>query len=129
MLQDTLDSTLLSLQTVDTMKPEYLAHALTAGLLLSLASASSPAADPANGQTLARQCSVCHGKNGIATDPEAPNLAAQSSLYLEKSLKDFREGVRQDRRMSLMAKNLTDEQIKDLAAWYSSFTVSVTLPE
>ncbi len=80
-------------------------------------------------RALSKQCSVCHGKNGIANDPEVPSLAAQSSLYIEKSLKDFRAGIRQDRRMSLMAQNLTDEQIEDLAAWYSSFTVEVTMPE
>lgn len=87
------------------------------------------AADVANGQILSRQCTVCHGKNGIGNDPEVANLAGQSSLYLEKSLKDYRSGARQDRRMSLIAQNLTDEQIKDLAAWYASFVVEVTVPE
>lgn len=112
------------------MKNPYLsACLLSAAFVLNLASVSSQAADPANGQTLSRQCSVCHGKDGIANDPEVPSLAGQSSLYLEKSLKDFRDGIRQDRRMSLMAQNLTDEQIKDLAAWYSSFKVEVTMPE
>ena len=109
--------------------PYFTASSLTVALLLSLSSVASYAADPANGQSLSKQCSVCHGKNGIANDPEVPSLAAQSSLYIEKSLKDFRDGVREDRRMSLMAQNLTDEQIKDLAAWYSSFTVEVTMPE
>jgi len=98
-------------------------------LLLSALTSVAVAADPANGQILARQCSVCHGKMGIASDPEMPSLAGQSELYLEKSLKDFRSGIREDRRMSLMAQSLTDEQIKDLAAWYSSFTVEVSRPD
>jgi len=100
-----------------------------AGAALCIATTHLHAADPANGQVLARQCSVCHGKMGVANDPEMPNLAGQSAFYLEKSLKEFRSGVRQDRRMSLMAQNLSDADIKDLAAWYASFIIEVTAPE
>ena len=109
---------------------------MTAGLLrlmttLAVAGAATAtqAADPANGQKLARQCSVCHGKNGIARDPEVPNLAGQSAFYLQKILKDFRSGVREDRRMSLVTKPLSDEDIADLAAWYSTFVVTVEVPD
>lgn len=87
------------------------------------------AADPKEGRKLARQCSVCHGKFGIAKDPEAPNLAGQQVLYLEKSLKDYRDGVRQDRRMTLISEPLTDEEIAHLAAWYASIEVTVTPPK
>lgn len=87
------------------------------------------AANPEKGQILARKCSVCHGKNGMARDPEVPNLAGQSSLYLEKVLKDFRDGIREDRRMSLIVKTLSDEDIKDLSAWFSTFIVTVERPE
>ncbi len=87
------------------------------------------AADPVNGRALSRQCTVCHGKTGVANDPEVPNLAGQSAFYLEKSMKDYRSGVREDRRMTLMAANLTDDQIKDIAAWYASFKIEVTVPE
>lgn len=83
------------------------------------------AADAEQGKKLARQCSVCHGKLGVAKDPEVPNLAGQSAFYLEKSLQDFREGIREDRRMTLIVKRLSDEDIKDLAAWFSSFVVTV----
>jgi cytochrome c553 len=96
---------------------------------LYLACLPAFAADPANGKVLSRQCSVCHGKNGVANDPEVPNLAAQSSFYLEKSLNAFRSGLREDRRMTLIAQNLKDSDIKDLAAWYSSFTIEVSVPE
>lgn len=88
----------------------------------------SLAGDAENGQKLARKCSVCHGKQGIARDPEVPNLAGQSSLYLEKSLKDFRSGTREDRRMTIMVRDLSDEDIADLAQWYSTFVVTVERP-
>lgn len=87
------------------------------------------AADPAKGRELSRQCSVCHGKTGVANDPEVPNLAGQSAFYIEKSMKDYRSGAREDRRMTLMAANLSDTDIKDLAAWYASFLLEVTVPD
>ena len=89
----------------------------------------SYAADMANGKALSAQCSACHGKDGLSRDPETPNLAGLSSLYIEKALVDYKKGFRQDRRMSLMAQGLSKSQIKDLAAWYSSFEVSVKVPE
>ena len=86
-------------------------------------------ADAENGRDLARQCSVCHGKNGVSKDPEVPNLAGQPALYLEKSIKDYREGRREDRRMTLIAQPLSDDEISDLAAWYASIEITVVLPE
>ena len=87
------------------------------------------AADMANGKALSAQCSACHGKNGLSKDPEAPNLAGLSSLYIEKALVDYQKGARHDRRMSLIAQGLSKPQIKDLAAWYSAFEVTVKPPQ
>ena len=107
-------------------------HLLTVGLaaaaLVALPTVVS-AADPKEGRKLARQCAVCHGKFGIAKDPETPNLAGQQVLYLEKSLKEFRDGARDDRRMTLVAEPLSDEEIAHLAAWYASIEVTVTPPK
>jgi cytochrome c553 len=85
--------------------------------------------DLAAGQELARQCSACHGKNGIAADPESSNLAGQPAFYIEKALKDYKSGARQDRRMTLIAQGLNDDDIKALAAWYSAFAIEVTPPQ
>lgn len=85
-------------------------------------------ADLANGKVLSKQCSVCHGKDGVAKDPESPNLAGQSALYIEKTLVDYQKGLREDRRMSIIAKSLSREDIKDLAAWYSAFEITVKEP-
>lgn len=102
-----------------------------AAFLIATGCLTAPAlaADPDNGKRLSRQCSACHGKDGIARDPEVANLAGQSAYYLEKSLKDFQSGAREDRRMTLIVKNLSDSDIKDIAAWYASFEVTVTIPE
>ena len=95
------------------------------------ASITTPAWVYANddGRALAKQCSVCHGRDGISKDPEAPNLAGQQAYYLEKSMKDYKIGARQDRRMSIIAQGLSDEQIKALAEWYASISITVELPE
>jgi len=100
---------------------------VTVGLILF--SLSSFGADLSNGKALSSQCSVCHGKDGIATDPESPNLAGQSALYIEKSILDYQKGIREDRRMSIIADGLSMDDIKDLAAWYSAFELTAKEPE
>ena len=95
---------------------------------LILVSLSAFGADLSKGKALSSQCSVCHGKNGIAKDPEAPNLAGLSAFYIEKTLVDYQKGLREDRRMSLIAKTLSMEDVKDLAAWYSAFELTVKEP-
>ena len=87
------------------------------------------AGDPEAGRELAQQCTVCHGEFGVSEDDEVPNIAGQSAFYLEKSLGDYKTGVRQDPRMSIMAQGLDDAQIEDLAAWFSSVEVIVTPPD
>jgi cytochrome c553 len=62
---------------------------------------------------------------GLATLPDAPNLAGQSPLYLAAQLKAYRSGTRQHEIMTLMAKPLSDPDIDNLAAWYSSIKVRV----
>jgi len=76
----------------------------------------------------ASQCAACHGTDGIAKMPDAPNLAGQNEAYLVKALKDFRSGARENEIMSLMAKNLSDQDIATLANYYSSIPVSVKNP-
>ncbi len=63
-------------------------------------------------------CAACHGADGIAVLPEAPNLAGQVEGYLVKTLKDYRSGARKHEQMSVMAKTLSDRDIENLAAYY-----------
>lgn len=106
--------------------------ALAGALLLApfaLPAHANSAGDPAEGRKLASQCQVCHGMDGIGTNPTVPNIGGESAMYLTKQLQDFREGRRVNEQMSIMAEGLTDEQIAHLAAWYSSIEFSVTVPE
>lgn len=105
-------------------------------LLLCLAAAvtataaqSAAAADAAAGRQKARQCQTCHGIDGIAKIPIAPHIAGESQIYLETQLKAFRSGKRVHEMMSVIAKDLSDEDIADLSAWYASIKIEATMPE
>jgi len=73
-------------------------------------------------------CANCHGVDGIATLPGAANLAGQQDEYLRGPLKAYRSGARQDPVMGVVAKTLSDEDIVNLAAWYSGLKVTVEMP-
>lgn len=84
--------------------------------------ASSPvmAADAAAGKTKAAVCAACHGPDGNSPNPLWPNLAGQQDQYLVKQMKAFRDGDRKDPLMSPMAAALSDEDIDNLAAFFST---------
>ncbi|MFC5497780.1 c-type cytochrome [Caenimonas terrae] len=103
------------------MNPGRVAALSVAALLAWPALAGEVAA----GRAKANACAVCHGPMGLATLPDAPNLAGQSALYLAAQLKAYRAGTRRHEVMSLMAKTLSDADIDDLASWYSSLKVRV----
>lgn len=82
---------------------------------------SAFAADPAEGKKLAdKTCQACHGINGVGIADMYPNLAGQKAAYLEAQLKAFRDGTRQNPIMAPMAKQLTDTEIANVAAYYAS---------
>jgi cytochrome c553 len=86
------------------------------------------AGDVAAGRHKALACQTCHGLDGKAKIPEAPNLAGQGTTYLVKALKDYRSGARKNDMMSLVAPMLKDQDIDDLAAYFSAIEVTVGPP-
>jgi cytochrome c553 len=86
-------------------------------------------AQDAGRQKATQMCAVCHGLNGIGVNPDVPNLAGESSLYLEKQLNAFRTGERKHEQMSIIAQGLKDEDVRDLVAWYAGLKVTVTVPQ
>ena len=87
---------------------------------IALAAGGALAGNPDAGKSRATLCAGCHGMNGISPIPNYPNLKGQNERYLIKALRDFRDGRRTDPTMSPMAKPLTDRDIDDLAAYFSS---------
>jgi cytochrome c553 len=81
--------------------------------------------DASAGKTKSATCAGCHGMDGNSANPEWPNLAGQGAAYLEKQLREFKAGQRQNATMAPMAAPLADQDIADLAAFYSTQTVKV----
>ncbi|MFC1772379.1 c-type cytochrome [Pseudomonadota bacterium] len=90
------------------------------GLLLVTANVALAGGDAAAGKAKSASCAGCHGAAGKSANPMWPNLAGQKDAYLVKQMKDFRDGKRNDPMMSPMAKPLSDADIDNLAAYYSS---------
>jgi len=67
----------------------------------------------------------CHGPVGMSMAPDAPNLAGQVESYLATQLRAYRSGRRKHEVMTLMAKPLSDADIDNLAAWFSSIRIEV----
>ena len=80
----------------------------------------SLAGDAVAGKARAASCGGCHGVNGISNNNMWPNLAGQKQGYLASSLRAYRDGSRKNAMMSAMAKGLTDKDIANLAAYYST---------
>lgn len=73
------------------------------------------------GKATGQSCIDCHGKDGnVPLDPTYPKLGGQYADYLAHSLQMYRDGDREHALMSQQAKDLTDQQIADLAAYFSS---------
>ena len=97
--------------------------------LAALAAAPALAGDAEAGREKAGQCKTCHGIDGLANIPEAPHIAGENAVYIENQLEAFRSGKRTHPIMSVIAQGLSDADIADLAAWYASIEISVTVPE
>ncbi|HMN43553.1 MAG TPA: c-type cytochrome [Povalibacter sp.] len=76
------------------------------------------------GQAKSATCVACHGVDGNSVNPEWPSIAGQHSEYIVKQLKAFKSGARQNVLMSPMAAGLSEADIDDLAAYYSSQTAN-----
>jgi cytochrome c553 len=68
----------------------------------------------------AKVCAGCHGVDGNSTSPQYPKLAGQTARYIYIQLKDFKEGRRNNPTMSLMAANLSKEDMWAIGAYFES---------
>lgn len=76
------------------------------------------------GKTKSVTCVACHGTDGNSPSNLYPKLAGQHKSYLEKQLTQFKSGERNDPIMAGMAATLSEQDIKDLAAYYASQTAT-----
>ena len=92
----------------------------TAALALAISTPvlATPPAKPAR----LGLCAACHGEDGMARIPGAPNLAGQKLDYLREALRQYRDGRRDIPVMRAATGPLTDAELDQLAQWYSALT-------
>lgn len=104
---------------------------LIVGAALSLGPgiAQSAGGDPAAGERKSQTCASCHGERGAADNSQYPLLAGQHESYLYQALKQYKSGARDNAVMAGMVSNLSDRDMRDLAAYYAAQDGGVyTLP-
>ncbi|MBB6186185.1 cytochrome c [Rhodanobacter sp. MP7CTX1] len=91
------------------------------GAMLAFASAQVLASgNIENGKQKAATCFACHGADGNSVDPQYPRLAGQYNAYLVQVLHEYKDGQRNNAIMKGMDATLSDQDIEDIAAYFSS---------
>ncbi len=89
---------------------------------------SHAAGDVVEGQKKTSMCAGCHGIEGMRTAyPEVftvPKLGGQNAAYIVNALSAYRSGARKFATMRAIASSLSDQDIADLAAYYSTVQVA-----
>ncbi len=99
---------------------------LTLGVAgIAQAAATAVVGDAAAGQAKTAVCGACHGPDGNSMAPNFPKLAGQGDRYLLKQLHEIKDGKRQVLEMTGLLTNLNDQDLADIAAYYSSQKNSV----
>ena len=79
------------------------------------------------GATLALNCTMCHGAQGLSAS-DAPNLAGQYPEVIIKQLADYKRGARTNSIMETLARNLSERDMQDIAAYYAYLPKARTAP-
>lgn len=104
------------------------ARIVAALTVVVLCAAPVAAQDLEAGRKAALACQNCHGMDGLSRLPEAPHLAGQPEIYLVRALRQFRSGERKNELMNISARGLSDEEIRNLAAYYAAIAIEVKPP-
>lgn len=92
--------------------------AAIAGALAAVGAAQAAGA-PAAGKNDAQSCAICHGLSGQGTQI-APRIAGMQPAAFVRALQDFKSGRKDNAMMKAQASNLSQQQMEDLAAYFSS---------
>lgn len=86
------------------------------------AAATTPAlaGDPQAGEEKMQACIACHGETGVGDDEQYPILAGQHEDYLYHTLKEYQSGERDNAIMAGQVEGLSDQDMRDLAAFYAA---------
>ncbi|MES2870238.1 MAG: c-type cytochrome [Pseudomonadota bacterium] len=108
------------------MNKLFVSLLLTLGVTgIAQAAGTAVVGDAAAGQAKTAVCAACHGPDGNSMAPNFPKLAGQGDRYLLKQLHEIKDGKRQVLEMTGLLTNLNDQDLADIAAYYSSQKNSV----
>jgi len=99
------------------------------GLLLLASLPVHAIGDAGAGQSKAAVCAACHGVDGNSVVPNWPKIAGQHADYLKRQIGLIKENSRPVPEMVGIVMNLTDQDMADLAAYFSSQTTSAGLTD
>lgn len=105
------------------MLSKYLMYMLL-GCSLLVSSLTMATVEADNAPIKSKMCAGCHGVNGISPSPTVPNLAGQKRDYLIREINDYRSGDRTDPMMSKVAKALDDDDVEELAEYFSNLRIA-----
>lgn len=96
--------------------------AITASILLAITAGTATAAggNPAAGEAKSQTCASCHGERGNSPSGEFPRLDGQHESYLYQALRRYKSGARENPVMAGMVADLSEQDMRDLAAFYAS---------
>ncbi len=77
----------------------------------------------------AQVCVACHGNDGVGITPQYPTLSGQHESYLVRTLTDYKKGGRKNAIMAGFAGQLSDADIKALAAYYAAQRPALAIPQ
>ena len=109
----------------------YFYRAAMAVIGFTMASSNLYAAgDPAKGEALTVVCAACHGADGNSPGANFPKLAGLGEKYIYKQLVDIKTPKEDDGRpiveMTGLLDALSDQELKDIAAFYASKTMQLS---
>jgi cytochrome c553 len=91
---------------------------LGGALVAGTASAQEGSAEA--GRAKSATCAACHGVDGNSVTPDWPSLAGQHASYIARQIRAFKNGERTDVTMKPFADLLSDQDILDIAAYFST---------
>ncbi|MEX0607230.1 MAG: c-type cytochrome [Halofilum sp. (in: g-proteobacteria)] len=104
----------------------FLALTGTAAVAAEDGPALKAGGDPAAGEELAQTCAACHGSDGNSPQAEWPNIAGQHAGYTFEQLQAFKAGeARSNAQMAGIVADLSEQEMRDLAAFYSEQPIKI----
>jgi len=93
-------------------------------VLVSASLNTFAAGDAAKGKAKSATCIACHGATGNSMVPTFPKIAGQGESYLFEQLQDFKSGARKDALMAGIVAALSQDDMANLAAYFSQQTIT-----